>query len=371
MFGARGTGKTTYIQNYFNPHETYWFDLLDLELEDRLVKSPQLFLEILSSLGGHITHVIIDEIQKIPKLLDLIHQFLQKNPDRFRFILTGSSARKLKRGGNMLAGRAFIYYMFPLNYSELNHDFNLSEYLKYGGLPQLYSFKTNEEKNQFLKAYSLTYLKEEVWAEHLIQKIDPFRNFLEVAAQCNGDIINYSKIGRQSGVTIKTVQVYFDILKETHIGIMLDAYHSSVRKRLISAPKFYFLDPGIKRALDNTLNVDLPEHTYAYGKAFEHFIITQIFFLNHYLQKDYRFFYLKTKDGAEIDLIIEKPNKEKILVEIKSTQKSEEADTNNLNRFQKDIPNSKAYCLTRDKYKRKKDNIEFFPWDEAIEVIFE
>lgn len=190
-----------------------------------------------------------------------------------------------------------------------------------------------------------------------------------MAAQCNGDIINYSKIARQSGVSIKTVQVYFDILKETHIGIILDAYHSSVRKRLINAPKFYFLDPGIKRALDNTLTMDIPKHTYVYGKVFEHFIITQFFFLNHYLQRDYRFFYLKTKDGAEIDLILEKPNKEKILIEIKSSDKSEEVNTNNLKRFQNDILNSKAYCITRDNYRRKKDNIEFLPWHEALDVI--
>ncbi|MGA1870184.1 MAG: ATP-binding protein [bacterium] len=371
LFGARGVGKTTYLQNYFEPRRTYWFDLLDIELEDRLIKNPRLFSEILSSLEKDISYIIIDEIQKIPKLLDLVHQFLQKNPDRFKFILTGSSARKLKRGGaNMLAGRAFVYYMFPLCYSELNHDFNLNEYLKYGGLPQIYKFRNDEEKNHFLKAYALTYLKEEVWAEHLIQKLDPFRNFLEVAAQCNGDIINYSKIARQSGVTIKTVQVYFDILKETHIGIILDTYHSSVRKRLISSPKFYFLDTGIKRALDNTLHVDLPEHTYAYGKAFEHFVITQIFFLNEYLQKDYHFFYLKTKDGAEIDLIIEKSDKQKLLIEIKSTDRSEEVDVNNLRKFQRDIPDSKAYCITRDKYKRKKGTIEFFPWDQAFEEIF-
>lgn len=159
LFGARGTGKTTYLQNYFNAQNAYWFDLLDIELEDRLVKTPSLFLEILSSLEKQISYIIIDEIQKIPRLLDLIHQFLQKNPERFKFILTGSSARKLKQGSaNMLAGRAFMYYMFPLCYSELGQDFNLDEYLKYGGLPQIYKFKRNEEKNQFLKAYALTYL---------------------------------------------------------------------------------------------------------------------------------------------------------------------------------------------------------------------
>ncbi len=372
LFGARGAGKTTYLQNYFNSLNTYWFDLLDIELEDRLTKSPHLFLDILSSLGKDIIYIIIDEIQKIPKLLDLVHQFLQKYPDRFRFILTGSSARKLKRGGaDMLAGRAFVYYLFPLCYSELGDDFLLNDYLKYGGLPQVYKFKNSDDKNQFLKAYAFTYLKEEIWTEHLIQRLDPFRNFLEIAAQSNGDIINYSKIARQSGTTVKTIQVYFDILQETHVGIILDAYHTSARKRLLKAPKFYFFDPGIKRALDNTLHIDIQEHTYAYGKAFEHFVITQIFFLSHYLRKDYRLFYLKTKDGVEIDLIIETPDKKNMLIEIKSTDKSEEVNVNNLKGFQKDIPDAKAFCITQDKYRRRKDNIEFLPWYEAFKVLFE
>lgn len=138
---------------------------------------------------------------------------------------------------------------------------------------------------------------------------------------------------------------------------------------MISSPKFYFFDPGIKRALDNTLNIELLEHTYAYGRAFEHFIITQIIFLCYYFQKDYRFFYLKTKDGAEIDLIIEKPKREILLIEIKSNDRSEEIDLHNLKKFQRDIPNSKAYCLSRDQYKIKRENVEFFPWDEGIEKI--
>jgi predicted AAA+ superfamily ATPase len=292
LFGARSTGKTTLLQKLFTKENFYWFDLLDIELEDRLAKKSNLLLDIINSLDKKIKYIIIDEIQKLPKLLDLIHQFLQKHPKRFIFILTGSSARKLKSGGaNLLAGRAFVYNLYPLTFIELNEKFDLNEYLKFGGLPQVFTFKTNMDKNRFLKTYTLTYLKEEIWAEHIIKKLEPFRNFLEIAAQLNGDIINYTKIARQINVDTKTVQNYFEILQETLLGITLNAYHTSIRKQIIQAPKFYFIDPGIKRALDNTLQIDLMENTYAFGKAFEHFIIIQLYFLNQYYERDYKFYY--------------------------------------------------------------------------------
>ncbi|MFH1380227.1 MAG: AAA family ATPase [bacterium] len=371
LFGARGTGKTTYLQNTFNASNSYWFDLLDIDLEDRIARNPKLVLDILGTLDKNVKYIIFDEIQKLPKLLDLIHTFVQKTPNRFRFILTGSSARKLRSSSaNMLAGRAFVFNLFPLSFIELNNNFKFIEYLKYGGLPQVYKFKNNSDKISFLKAYELTYLKEEVWAEHLIKNLDPFRNFLEVAAQSNGDIINYTKIASLIGVTTKTVQVYYDILKETYIGIILDAYHSSARKRLIQSPKFYFIDIGIKRALDNTLSIEYRERTYAYGKAFEHFVITQIYILNNYYKKDYKMFYLKTKDGVEIDLIIEKPTKEIILVEIKSTNKSDTINTTNLRHLKKDMKAVKAIVMSNDSIKRVAQGVEFVKWDEGIKKIF-
>lgn len=372
LFGARGTGKTTWLQTNYQSEKACWFDLLDIELEDRFSRHPSLFIETINTLHQEIKYIVIDEIQKVPNLLNLIHQYIQKNPKRFIFLITGSSARKLRMSGaNMLAGRAFIYNLFPLCYNELGEDFNLNEYLKYGGLPQVYQFKSIRDKNHYLRTYALSYLKEEVWAEHLIKNLDPFRLFLEVASQCNGDIINFSKISRQAGVTVKTIQSYFDILKETYIGFLLDAFHSSVRKRLIQSPKFFFFDPGIKRALDNTLQVKLIPGTYAYGKAFEHFVITQLLFHNTYYQKDYQFFYIKTKDGAELDLVIRKPDKNLVLVEIKSNEKAEEINVNTLSAFRKDFPGSRAYCLSRDSLIRKKNNINYLPWDKGIVKIFE
>ena len=290
LFGARGTGKTTLLQSLFSNASTAWYDLLDIDLEDRLSKDPNVFIQQLNALPDGITHVVIDEIQKLPKLLDLIHRFLQRNRDRYAFVLTGSSARKLKHGGaNLLAGRAFVSNLFPLTYRELAEDFELQHYLSFGGLPQVYAFADAADKNRYLRSYALTYIKKEVWAEHLIKNLDSFRNFLAIAAQTNGEIVNYAKIASAVGVTTKTAQVYFDILKETYVGITLDAYHTSARKRTIQAPKFYLFDTGVKRALDNTLQVPLVEQTFAYGRAFEHFIILQSHCLNEYLQRDFQF----------------------------------------------------------------------------------
>jgi len=372
LFGARGTGKTTFLQTYFEDEHTHWFDLLDLRIENRFRKNPASFSEALQQLPPERKYIVVDEIQKLPKLLDIVHQIIQRQPERFVFILTGSSARKLLHGGaNLLAGRAFISKLFPLTYLELGSDFSLVKYLQSGGLPGLYRFSAESDMIEYLDAYALTYLKEEIWSEQLVRNLDPFRNFIEVAAQANGTIINYSRLARLAGTTSKTVAQYFEILKETHLGLLLESYHTSVRKRIISAPKFYFFDPGVKRALDNTLTVPIVPGTYAFGYAFEHFIITQIFFINEYMKKKFRLYYLATKDGAEIDLIVEKPDKKIILIEIKSTEQSENIEVTSLRRFQQSIPGSEALCLSRDTLARKSGTLLFFPWQKGIEYIFE
>ncbi len=371
LFGARSTGKTTYLQKYFSPETTYIIDLLDIETEDRLSRQPSLLKNILDQLDSRYTHVIIDEIQKVPRLLDVIHQYIQKNENRFFFILTGSSAKKLKAGGSdLLAGRAFLYNMFPLTYLELGESFDISTYLHYGGLPGIYNLPDNSDKERYLKSYGLMYLKEEVWNEHLIRKLNPFRSFLELAALANGEIINYKKISSQIKVDAKTVQSYYEILADTLLGFTLNAYNTSIRKQLISSPKFFFIDTGIKRALDNTLKVPLIPGTFAYGKAFEHFVITQIFYLNHYFESDYKLYYLKTKDGAEIDLIIKKPDSSLICIEIKSTDDSTTANTRNLMNLAKDLNCQDQFCFSQDPITRKNGTIIYMHWKDGIELIF-
>lgn len=374
LFGARGTGKTTYLNLLFKEDDGCCkkIDLLNLDLEERYARDPKLLIEEIDGKeNSHIKYVIIDEIQKLPKLLDLIHQYIQKNKNKKIFILTGSSAKKLKHGGgNLLAGRAFVFYFFPLVYIEMKEDFKLENYLHVGGLPEVYSFNGElEMQNRFLKTYAQIYLKEEVWAEQLIKNLDPFRKFLELAALSNGEIINYSKLARQIGVDSKTVQSYFQILEETLLAFIIEPFSTSIRKRLIKSPKFYFFDLGVKRALEQTLSIPLKEGTYSYCKAFEHFLITQIIYLIYYLENDYRFYYLKTEAGVEIDLILETPSKNLILIEIKSSKEVGSQDIKHLKEIQSDLKNAKSFLLSQDKISRTIDGVHCLYWEDGLKKI--
>ena len=333
LFGARGTGKSTLLKQQFQTKETLWIDLLTDADENRYGRHPD---ELSRALEAQpYSRIVIDEVQKAPKLLDVVHHEMEKQKKR-QFILTGSSARKLKRGSaNLLAGRAFTHPLFPLTFLELGDAFNLKDCLEFGSLPKLFAYHDKEEKNEFLRSYVKNYLKEEISVEQLVRQLNPFRDFLEVAAQSNGKIVNYSKIANDIGVDDKTVYNYFSILDDTLVGFHLPAFHRSVRKQLRTSPKFYFFDPGIVRALDNTLRVELLPQTYAFGNAFEHWVILECFRLNEYRQLDYKFSYLQTKDGSEIDLIIQRPGKPELLAEIKSASRITDQQCGRLKHFQK------------------------------------
>lgn len=365
LFGPRGTGKTTLLRSHFSKKKAVFIDLLDPFEEEIFVRNPSELENRMAALPDHIEWVVLDEIQKVPKLLDLVHKLIETTS--LKFVLTGSSARKLKRGAsNLLAGRAFMYHLHPLTHQELGKAFNLSETLQWGSLPKIFQFDTSEDKAQYLRAYALTYLKEEIVAEQIVRKLDPFRQFLEVAAQSNGKIINFSKIAADISVDTKTVQSYFTILEDTLIGIILPAYHKSIRKRQRANPKFYFFDTGVKRALDRTLNLELQEGTYAFGNAFEHFLIIEMIRLSRYENNDWSFFYLRTKDDAEIDLIIERPGMPVALIEIKSTTYITKRDVSNFRRFIKDFPSAEAFCISRDLHEKKIDGVWCLPWEKAL-----
>ncbi len=368
LFGARGTGKSTFLRNHFSGCNTLWIDLLLPEVEDRFALHPQLLAEQIAAREDPTDWVIIDEVQKVPRLLDVVHSQIESTGARFA--LTGSSSRKLKRGSvNLLAGRAFVYHLFPFTSRELGDSFDLRAALAFGTLPGLQVLETDEEKNDFLRAYALTYLKEEVWGEHLIRSLDPFRVFIEIAAQSNGELINYSRIARDVGVDTKTVQSYFQILEDTLVAFMIEPYHRSVRKRQSQAPRFYLFDTGVSRALSRTLNVPLNPGTYAFGRAFEHFVVTEILRRNDYLKTDFRLSYLRTKDGAEVDLVIERPGQPLVLVEIKSSTQVDAADLRHLAAFRADIRDAEAVCLCRESEPRLVNKIRILPWAQGINEI--
>ncbi|OFZ78325.1 MAG: hypothetical protein A2583_08080 [Bdellovibrionales bacterium RIFOXYD1_FULL_53_11] len=369
LFGPRGSGKTTFLENIFKTSETcFWINLLLPEIEEKYSLHPG---ELLDEIKGRerLEWVIIDEIQKVPKLLDVVHQAIEKN--KIKFVLTGSSARKIKRSSsNLLAGRAYVYNLFPFCSSELGSVFDLEKALNWGTLPKISSIHDSDEKKLFLQSYALTYLKEEVWFEQLIRNIDPFRKFLEVSAQCNGEPLNYSNIARDVGVEYKTVQFYYEILEDTLLGFALEPFDKSLRKRQGKSKKFYYFDTGVKRAFEKMLSVPVAPKTVEYGKAFEHFLITEFVKLNSYYNRDFDFLYLRTQDRVEIDLIIKRPGKPYAFIEIKSTEHVQENHVSRLNHFLKDFKNAEGFCLSCDLSAKIIGKTSCLYWKDGLQKIF-
>ncbi len=368
LFGPRGVGKSTLIQHVLRAEETYTFDLLNVDWEMRFNQRPADFGKIIDALPTAIKWIVVDEVQKVPSLLNEVHRQIEKNPTRY-FALTGSSARKLKRGqANLLAGRAFAYSLFPLTHRELGAQFDLEDALAFGTLPKTTTF-TRDQKKDFLRTYSHTYLKEEIQQEGLIRNLPAFQRFLSLAAANNGAILSWTNFAQEVGVDSKTVRSYYSILEETLVGFLLPAYHRSLRKRQRTHPKFYFFDTGVQRALAQELNLPLREGHTEYGRAFEHFWIIELHRLNAYFKTDFTFSYLAT-DQFEVDLVIERPGQTLLFVEIKSSDRMKPSTLNPLSRFIADVPKSQALVLCREPAKRREGKITICPWQMCVKEIF-
>ena len=358
------------LRRSFAQEHSLWIDLLDPDQEERYALRPAILKEEVRALNSDTTHIIIDEIQKVPKLLDVVHQLIESTDKTF--VMTGSSARKLKYGGaNLLAGRAFVYNLYPFTAREIGDTFDLIQAMTWGTLPSiLYTMKSEADKANFLRAYTRSYLKEEIWLEQFIRKMPPFRKFLEVAAQCNGQIINIAKIARDVGVDDKTIQQYFSILEDTLIGFMLEPYVTSFRKRLSLKPKFYFFDIGVCRSLSGMLTIPVREQSKDYGYLFEHFIVLECLRLANYFHPDYKFSYLHTKDGVEVDLVVERPGQKTLWIEIKSSDHVGSDKINAFSRLVTDAENSEGIVISRDAAARKINNVTIFPWQQALDIYF-
>jgi len=367
IFGARGTGKSTLIISWLKNKLHQQVDLLNPEEESILLLRPTKMMERWNA--NKTEWIFIDEVQKVPKILDVVHSAIEK--EKIKFALTGSSARKLKRGAaNLLAGRAFVYHLHPFTYFELKEKFILSDILNWGSLPKIFYFEEKKDKEKYLKSYALTYIKEEIQQEQIVRQIEPFAKFLPVAAQMNGEILNYSSIARQAGIDSKSVERYFQILSDTLLGFFLDPYDKSVRKQISQKPKFYFFDIGVTKSLQGTLDEEIKESSYAYGKIFEHFFILECFRLNDYFETDYKFSYLRTKDNLEIDLIIEK-RKKVFLIEIKSGDNIQEDHFRHLRKIKDAFPGAKRIVACREQVARiTEDNIHIMPWSDVLELLF-
>lgn len=368
LFGPRGVGKSSLLKAQFPSSSTYYIDLLLPATEDKFARSPDLLIAEVASLPSNIKYVIIDEIQKVPRLLDVIHHLIEHTSKIF--VMTGSSARKLRHGGaNLLAGRAFARNLYPLTKEELGSHFVLEDVLRWGSLPKVCQLDSAERKDDFLFAYATTYLKEEIQAEQLVRKVDPFRKFLEVAAQSSGKLVNFANISRDTGVDAKTVKSYYEILEDTLVGFWLEPFHTSVRKRLKQAAKFYFFDTGVSRALARQLPAVPVASTSLYGDLFEQLVINEFIRTDSYLKTQCRFSYLRTSDDAEIDLIIERAGSPLSLIEIKSSHELRLEKLKAFKQFMPDFPDANFYCLSNDPTPKVVDGIHCLPWFEGIKTI--
>ncbi|MHC4873657.1 MAG: ATP-binding protein [Planctomycetota bacterium] len=367
LFGARGTGKTTLLKQLPFLKDSLYIDLLEYDVEEKYTLNPGLILEQARALPEQ-SWIIIDEIQKIPKLLDHVHKAIEETG--VIFALTGSSSRKLKRGGaNLLAGRAFSFSLHPFTSFELQDKFDMTNTLNWGTLPEVIFLKSDQAKSRYLRTYTQTYLKEEIVAEQLIRNLDPFRLFLPIAAQMNTQIINFTNIARDTGVDYKTIQNYYQILVDTNLGFFLEPYGKSVRRVQKQSSKFYLFDMGVKKALQRTLTIPLLPQTTEYGDAFESWFINECMRLNQYEEKDYEFSYLRTKDDAEIDLIIDRPGQKQVLVEIKSSTAINERHIKGISGFKNDFPEAEFICACQVDQPQMIKGIKVCHWSEALKII--
>ncbi len=357
LFGPRSTGKTTALRQWFKDKDHLFIDLLNPDDERRYSKNPELLKGLIDS--SQPNWVIIDEIQKCPGLLSIAQMSIQKKI--CKFALTGSSARKLKRGAaNLLGGRATTYELFPLSVGELEETFDLQTAIHFGLLPEIYDLD-DADRIRFLKSYCTTYLKEEVVAEQLVRKVQPFRDFLELLALQNGQIVNYSKFSRDCGVDVTTIQTYLEILEDTLIGFQLKPYNTAARSRVRKNPKFYFFDTGVTRALAGHLESAIIPSTPLFGHYFESLVINEIRKKLSYQERQYKMSYLMTPSGLEIDLILEL-GKERIALEIKSSQEVDPIRVRSFESLAKDIKASQLVYLSRCPDAIKLGAVECMPW---------
>ena len=336
LLGPRGTGKSTWIQKNYKDN-TVVYDLLNTSELIRLSREPSLLYKETAHLPPE-SWIIVDEIQKVPALLNEVHRIIEEK--KIRFILSGSSARKLRESGvNLLAGRALTYNLFPLVSKEVNFEFDLEKQIAFGMLPG--SFLSAKPK-KFPQAYGETYLKEEIREEALTRNFGSFARFLEIAARQNGQLTNTTSIARDAGVARQTVQGYFDILIDTLIGFWLEPWKLKRATKQVSHPKFYFFDSGVVRALSGRLPYPAtPEES---GPLFECFIINEIRAYLHYAELDYPLHFWRSQGGIEVDILLE-TSTGYVAIELKNGTRWEKKFNRGLHRLSEELGENNISCF--------------------------
>ena len=360
LFGPRMTGKTSIIREI---EAADYYDLLDPELELSLRSSPQTFWQQISAHGDSST-IIIDEIQRIPELLNYVQMGIDRKSQRF--ILSGSSARKLKRGGaNLLGGRALNLKLHPLTHKELENHVSIDTIISYGSLPRVASLCVADDFDmvrQYLKSYVQIYLKEEIQAEALTRNLGAFQRFLNIAAQANGQVIEYQNISRDCAVPASTVKEYFQILEDTLIGFLLWPFDRSERAK--ARPKFYLFDCGVVRAIQNRLtDPPTPEEK---GVLFETWLVNELMHIRDYMHKEHEFSFWRNRTH-EIDILISGGHGPICAIECKSGNADISKTT--VAAFQQNFPGVRLMVASlKDERPRTCRGIEIMPWKNILEM---
>ena len=355
LFGPRATGKTTWLQQMF-PSAVH-IDLLKSELYSMLLASPSRLAQLIPP--DCTEPIIIDEVQRIPELLNEVHHLIEQK--KFRFILTGSSARKLRaRGVNLLAGRALTRFMHPLTVEELGSDFALGTSLKFGHLPAIYS---EPDPGDYLASYIRTYLREEVQQEGLTRNLQVFSRFLEAASFSQGSILTISEVARECGANRKLVEQYFYILEDLLLAHRVPVFTRRARRRMVNHPKFYFFDTGVYRAIRPKGPLDRPEEIE--GTALETLVFQELLAVNDLYRLGYVLYYWRTSNGLEVDFVLY-GEAGLIAIEVKRAAKIRSKEFRGLKAFARDYPMASLYMFYGGDTKMFIDNITLIPTREAL-----
>ena len=361
LWGPRQTGKSTLIRTLYPRARRY--DLLLADVYRALIDRPELIREecLAAGLDGESQDdpIVIDEVQRIPELLNEVH-WLAENKG-LRFLLCGSSARKLKRGGgNLLGGRAVRYQLHPLVSAEIP-DFSLEKALNAGLLPRHY---LSARPRRLIQAYVGDYLREEIAAEALTRNIPAFSRFLEVAALSNGELINYNTIAAECGVSAPTVKGYFQILEDTLIGSFVPTFRRRAKRRVVGAPRFYFFDVGVVAHL--TGRGQIQPGSELFGRAFEHFIYMEVSAYSSYSGTFYPVSYWRTTSGFEVDFIFGD-----VALEVKSTSRIQDRHLKGIRAFKEEFNMARYLVVSRDASPRRTaDGILILPWRDFLEALW-
>ena len=360
LFGPRSTGKSTLLKRQLP--DAVRINLLDSSYLLRLTQSPQDLQSVAESggpLGPH-SLVVIDEIQKIPALLNEVHRLIEDH--QWRFLLTGSSARTLKAAGvNLLGGRARIAKLFPLTSHELGERFQLERALLHGTLPHVYF---SDEPVEDLSAYVTTYINEEIKQEGLVRKIPSFLTFLKLAALTNGQMLNFAKIASDTAVAATTIREYYKILEDTLIGTMVEAWQDSTKRKAITTAKFYFFDCGVVHRIQDVRALE--RNSDLYGRAFEHWMFTEISAYLSYTRSLDSLRYWRSTTQFEVDFLIGS----EAAIEVKATTKVQKADVKNLLALQEEGVFKRYYLVTHDPVETLKDGVYFLHWRSFLERLW-